>query len=182
MYYLVFLAGNALEMIWESRISARNSAELLRKGAKEIAPWIFPVMAFLYVLMYVGSFVEYTYMNRQITEWWSVSFCSLFVMAKLLKLWAVKSLGPCWTMKVLVVPGAEVVKSGPYRFIRHPNYIAVLMEIAATTLLGRAYGTFAAVFVLFSVVLRFRIRSEEAALAAHTDYAGKMTGLRRFVP
>lgn len=182
MLYEAFLVVNAIEMIWESRISARNSAALAARGAKEIAPRILAIMIFLYILMYVGSFLEYTLMNRQIPGWWFGLFLFLFAAAKLLKSWAVRSLGVFWTMKVLVVPGAAAVQTGPYRFIRHPNYIAVLLEIAATTLLGKAFLTAAVVLALFSAVLYFRIRSEEAALAQYTDYAGKTASIGRFIP
>jgi methyltransferase len=182
MLYEGFLVGNAIEMIWESWIAARNSAALIERGAKEIAPRILPIMIFLYVMMYVGSVLEYTYMHRQISGWWIGLFLSLFALAKLFKFWAARSLGPFWTMKVLVVPGAAAVQAGPYRYIRHPNYIAVLLEIAATALLGKAFLTAAVVLVLFLLVLYFRIRSEEAALAKYTDYAGKTATIGRFIP
>lgn len=181
MLYVAFLIFNAIEMFWESRISAQNSVALLARGAKEIAPRILPVMASIYLVMYVGSFFEFVLAQRALPRWWLGLFMSLFVLAKLLKFWAVRSLGPFWTMRVLVVPGTSVVKTGPYRYIRHPNYIAVLLELAATPLLGKAFYTAGIVLASFSVALYFRIRAEETALSQLTDYE-KAAAAGRFIP
>src|SRR5439155_12759996 len=120
MLYLGFLAVNAVEMIWESRVAARNSTALVEKGAVEIAPAILPLMMSLYVVMYLGCFVESSLFPRSISLWWAATFLFSFLLAKLLKWWAVSSLGGFWTMKVLIIPGAQVIKNGPYRYVRHP--------------------------------------------------------------
>lgn len=182
MLYWIFLAVNAAEMIWEARIAARNSAALLRDGAVEIAPKILPLMMLMYVVMYAGCFAESAFFQRQIATGWGFAFAGLFVLAKALKLWAVSALGRFWTMKVLILPGSTVVKTGPYRYIRHPNYVAVLLEIASTILLGKCFFTFLFVFVSFSIVLVFRIRAEEQGLLRYTDYSNEMSNRRRFVP
>ena len=174
MFYPIFLLIGAIEILWESRIASGNSRGLVEKGAIDVAPGILPVMIFLYVLLYIGSFVEYLLIPKEIPVWWSVLFVGLYLCAKGLKYWAVSTLGPYWTMKVLIIPGSEVVTSGPYRWIRHPNYDAVLLEIAATALAGKSWITFVLVFASFSVVLYHRIRCEERALAEHTNYSHEM--------
>lgn len=175
-----FLLLSLVELIFEVRLSRRNSAALVKQGAVEAAPATLPIMTGLYVLMYIGALAEYIYMKREIPWVWFSGFVALYLAAKALKFWAVSSLGPCWTMKVLVVPGSKAVTTGPYRWIRHPNYWAVLMEIAGTTLPGKALWTCALVLALFCGVLYYRIRSEENALAGHTDYSKSMAGKRRF--
>ena len=182
MLYPYFLGFHALEMLFETLISARNSRSLLQKGAIEIAPGLLPVMVFLYALMFFGSLAEYLLIARTFSFEWAAGFFILFCLAKLLKFWAIQSLGKYWTMRVLIVPQSKVATAGPYKWIRHPNYIAVLMEIAATTLLGKSFYTFAVVIVLFSVTLVFRIRSEESALRQFTDYGDQMAPKRRFLP
>ena len=182
MLYELFLAIHALEMLFETLISVRNSQTLIQKGALEITPGTLPAMIFLYVLMFLGSLVEHLWIARPLSFEWCIGFFILFCLAKLLKFWAIRSLGEYWTMRVLIVPHSSVATAGPYRWIRHPNYIAVLMEIAATTLLGKSYFTFAVVIVLFSVTLVFRIRSEESALRQFTDYGDQMATKRRFLP
>jgi methyltransferase len=182
MLYFYFLAFSAIEMLVETWISARNSKVLLQKGAVEIAPFLLPIMAFLYGIMFAGSLVEYVVIPRQIPFYWAGSFFLLFCLAKILKFWAVSSLGSFWTMRVLILPESNVVTSGPYRWIRHPNYVAVLMEIAATTLIGKCFYTFAVVIVMFSATLVLRIRHEEAGLKQFTDYSGQMGIRGRFLP
>jgi methyltransferase len=182
MLYVYFLAFNLLEMLVECWISARNSKALLQKGAVEIASFILPVMASLYGLMYVGCVTEYLFLGREISLAWAFSLGVLFCLAKALKFWAIASLGSLWTMRVLILPESKVVTVGPYRWIRHPNYVAVLAEIAATTLIGKCFYTFAIVIILFSVTLVFRIQYEERALKEYTDYGDQMAIRHRFLP
>ena len=182
MFYIYFLAISALEILFETWLSARNSRALLQRGAVEIGPILLPVMALLYAVMYCGSLAEYLWISRPLSITWILAFGLLFCLAKLLKFWAIKSLGPYWSMRVLILPESAVVTAGPYRWIRHPNYVAVLMEIAATTLIGKSFFTFIVVIALFSVTLVFRIQQEEAALRRYTDYTGRMGIRRRFLP
>jgi methyltransferase len=182
MLYLYFLALNVLEMLYESWISARNSRELIRRGAVEIAPFLLPVMIVIYAMMYTGSALEFYYHPRIVSFAWITTFALLFCAAKTLKFWAISTLGSFWTMRVLIVPKSHVVTAGPYRWIRHPNYVAVLAEIVATPLIGKCFVTLSAVVVLFSITLAFRIVREEDALKKHTDYSERMTVRRRFFP
>ena len=182
MFYTYFLAITALEILLETWISARNSRALLQRGAVEIGPMLLPVMALLYATMYFGSLAEYLWISKPVSIPWILVFALLFCLAKFLKFWAIASLGPYWTMRVLIMPESAVVTNGPYRWIRHPNYVAVLMEIAAITLIGKSFFTFIVVIVLFSVTLVFRIQQEETALKKYTDYSGRMGIRRRFLP
>jgi methyltransferase len=182
MLYFYFLVFNLLEILFEAWISARNSRELIKKGAVEIAPHLLPIMIGIYAIMYIGSWLEFLWFPRENSLLWIVGFGLLFCAAKALKFWAVSSLGPFWTMRVLILPESNVVTSGPYRWIRHPNYVAVLSEIAATPLIAKCYFTFAVVIILFSVTLALRIRKEEAALKEHTNYGDQMIVRRRFLP
>jgi len=178
MLYIAFLLITAIEMLCEVYLSHRNSAVLVDRGAIEIAPRILPVMTVLYVVMYAGSWAEYALSPKHISVLWATGFGFLFIAAKALKFWAIKSLGALWTMRVLIVPGTRVITSGPYRWIKHPNYVAVLMEIAGTTLLGKCYVTGASVLSLFFVVVYYRIRVEEHALSELTEYP---VAMRRYM-
>lgn len=182
MIYILFLAFSAMLSVFEAALSARNSKRLLQEGAIEIAPRIFPLMALLYVFLYFGSLVEYFYLPKGISVGYAASMAGLFLLAKLLKAWAIFSLRKYWTMKVLILPGTHAVTSGPYRYIKHPNYMAVLLEIAAICLAGKSFITFLIVFSLFSWILYYRVVSEEEALLEHTDYSQSMLSKRRFIP
>jgi len=179
--YTIFLTAAILEMIWEVRISQKNSAELLKSGAVEVSKKTLPVMTVIYLLTFAGAYFENMRQRPVIGVSWALTFSLMFLGAKLLKLWAVRTLGRFWTMRVLIVPGSKAVATGPYRWIRHPNYVAVLLELAAIPLLGKAFLVFLFAFLSFSGVLYFRIRSEETGLLQHTDYRNSMHDKRRFI-
>jgi methyltransferase len=88
----------------------------------------------------------------------------VFVAAKLLKWWAILTLGRFWSFHVLVLPGAPLVATGPYRWVRHPNYVAVMGEIAGVALMMRAPFTGVASAIVFGALLVARIRVEERML------------------
>ena len=182
IFYTAFLLFAALEMLWEVSLSRKNSTRLLDRGAIEIAPGILPVMTMLYLLLFAGSYAEYVLRPKHLHTSWILSFGLMFLAAKALKIWAIASLGHYWTMRVLIVPESNVVTSGPYRWIRHPNYIAVTMEIAAIALVAKSYWTLTVVLLSFVIVLFLRVRSEEEALLRYTDYSGRMSEKKRFVP
>jgi len=89
---------------------------------------------------------------------------ALFVAAKGLKWWALLSLGRCWTFRVIVVPGAQLVSSGPYRWLRHPNYVGVMGELAGVALMTGALVSGVVGIVTFGVLVRRRVLIEERAL------------------
>jgi methyltransferase len=90
----------------------------------------------------------------------------LFLLAKALKWWAMLSLGPSWTFRVIVVPGGQLVTSGPYRFLRHPNYLAVVGELVAVALVSGARVAGPIATAAFAVLMLRRIAVENQALGA----------------
>jgi methyltransferase len=107
---------------------------------------------------------------------------ALALAAQVLRYWAIRTLGPRWNVRVIVVPGAPVVTGGPYRFLRHPNYVAVVVEGFAIPLIHGAWGTALVFSAANALLLVVRIRCEERALAAHCDYAARFGAAPRFVP
>jgi methyltransferase len=89
-----------------------------------------------------------------------------FAAAKALKWWAILSLGLCWTFRIIVVPGASLVVRGPYRWLRHPNYVAVLGELAAVAAMAGAPVAGGAGIVVFAALLVKRIAIEDRAIRA----------------
>jgi methyltransferase len=107
---------------------------------------------------------------------------TLLVLAQVLRYWAVLTLGTRWNVRVLVVPGDAAIVTGPYRYLRHPNYLAVIVEGFAVPLVHSAWLTALAFTALNAALLRVRIRCEEAALAAHCGYAERFATRHRFIP
>lgn len=180
--YPAFVLIILFESLVEAAISRKNSVALIARGAIDIAPYLFPLMVLLYVFQFVGSLFEYYTASREVSATWLLIFGSVVLAAKALKFWAISALGSFWTMKVLIVPGSQTVTTGPYRWIRHPNYIAVVTESLALPLMGKAFVTTVCVAVVFSCLLFLRIRAEEHALIQYTDYSKTMATKRRFIP
>lgn len=180
--YPAAVAAAALVAFAERLVALRNERRLDGAGTPEIAPLVFRLMAPVYVLVFPAAVAEHLVLDRHPAPVFAAAMGALFVAAKLLKAWAVVHLGGAWTMKVYVPPDLRVACGGPYRFIRHPNYVAVALEIAALPLAGGAWITALAAVALFSPLLKARIRSEERALMAHPDYAAAMAAKGRFLP
>ena len=154
---LVFVTLQRLaELVW----ARRNTALLLQKGAREFGAEHYPLIVILHAAWLAGLW--WFGWNREVDAIW----LTLFFILQGLSLWVLATLGERWTTRIIVMPGAPLVREGPYRFCPHPNYIVVAGEIFV---LPAAFGLwlFALVFsALNAVVLFIRMRAESAALRA----------------
>lgn len=182
MLYVALVAVAAAVAVLERLHAARNEARLRREGAEEVAPWVFRLMVPVYAAVFPAAVAEHLAFGRRAAPAWIGSMALLFLLAKGLKAWAILSLGDLWTMRVLLSRPLRVVTGGPYRFIRHPNYVAVAIEVTALPLAGGAYRTAAIAGALFAALLLARVRTEERALLARPEYAAAMGARRRFFP
>jgi methyltransferase len=161
---VVFFAVFA-PMILESARSKRNDRFLRLQGAVEPARDVYPAMQVVYPGCFLGMIAEGWMRGGQYGGWF-VAGGMVFTLAKALKYWAVHSLGRRWTFRVLVPPNAPRVVTGPYRWLRHPNYAAVAGEIAGVALMVRAPVSGALSLLVFGALMLARIRIEEEALDA----------------
>ena len=159
---LVALVG--LERIAELVVSNRHIAAARAAGGVERGLGHYPAMVLLHTGLLVGAVVEVWVADRPFAGWLGWPMLVLAVASQALRWWCIRSLGGAWSTRVVVVPGSRLVTSGPYRWLRHPNYVAVVVEGVALPLVHTAWVT-AVVFTLANaVLLRVRIRCEEAAL------------------
>jgi methyltransferase len=164
-----------LAELWVCR---RNRRRLMARGGAEVRPETYRAMVTLHVLFLASLSLEsYPFMVPLDARTWGCTFALGLVTA--LRYWAIASLGEYWSTRVVVVPGAQVICGGPYRFLRHPIYLVLVLEFLLLPLLLRAPVT----LVLFSLAnlaaLRQRIRIEEEALRGATDYARRFGGGRK---
>ena len=157
------LSAVLIMMLTELIRSRRNERELRRRGAVEPQGDVYRALAVAYPLMFVVMAVEGSLLGP-VGDWLLVAGFLVFVAAKALKLWAVATLGLRWSYRVLVLPGAPLVATGPYAHIRHPNYFAVFGEIAGFAMMVGAFWTGIGSLLLFRVLVRRRIAIEEHAL------------------
>jgi len=158
-FAVLILALVTAERVTELFLAKRNTARQLSRGAKEIAPEHYPFIVALHAAWLCGLWL--LAWNRPIVWAWLM----VFAVLQGLRLWVLATLGDRWTTRIIVLPGAPLVKTGPYRFLSHPNYAVVVGEIAALPL---AFGLpwYALAFsILNGIVLFIRISAENAALA-----------------
>lgn len=172
--YLLLLALVAAERLAELVTARRHTAWSLERGAREYGRGHYPAMVALHTALLVGCALEAPYRPFLPVLGWTA--LGLVVAAQGLRWWCVATLGPRWNTRVLVVPGLPLVTGGPYRWLRHPNYVAVVVEGLALPLVHSAWLTAAAFTVLNALLLRVRIACEDEALAACLR-AGRLAGV-----
>lgn len=160
---LVVLVG--LERLAELVVSNRNAAWSLARGGRESGQGHYPVMVVLHTGLLVGALVEAWVRRPVVSPALAWSMLALVLASQALRWWCIATLGRRWNTRVIVVPGLAPVRRGPYRLLRHPNYVAVVVEGFALPLVHAAWVT-AVVFTLANaVLLTVRIRAENAALS-----------------
>lgn len=147
----------------EARRAASNEALQRRHGGVEAEGDVYAIMRVAYPAAFLLMIAEGAVRGHRLGLA-SLSGLVLFAASKILKWWAINSLGSFWTFRVIVVPGAPLVTGGPYRFLRHPNYVAVAGELIATALMTGARLTGPVAVVGFCLLMLKRISVEERAL------------------
>lgn len=163
---LAVLAQRLAELIY----ARRNEARLKAAGGIEHGAGHYP----LFVLLHAGWLVALwaSIPAHAPANWWLLGG---FAVAQLGRLWVLASLGRWWTTRIITLPGAPLVRRGPYRYVRHPNYLIVVAEIALLPLAFGAWGIALGFSLLNALLLAWRIRIEDRALADRRGTAGPVT-------
>jgi methyltransferase len=172
-----------VQRLWEMRVSRRHEAALRARGAIEHAPEQMPWMIAVHTGWLVGSLLEVWLLQRPFMLALAVPALLLFALGQSLRLSAMHTLGERWTVRVITpTSGEPAVARGIYRYVRHPNYLGVILEIAALPLIHGAYLAALLGSVCNALLLWARIRAEERALSQTSSYAAQFQGRPRFVP
>lgn len=153
------LALVALQRLVEMRYAERNTKALRARGAVEIGAAHYPLI----VLLHAGWLVAIILLlpHPPVIHWWLLG---VFVVLQLLRVWVITTLGPYWTTRIISLPGAALVRRGPYRFVSHPNYMVVAGEIAVLPLVFGEVWVAVVFTLLNAAILAWRIRQEETGL------------------
>jgi methyltransferase len=151
-------------MLLETAVSARHERTLRAMGAVEPDGDVYRAMAVVYPGAFAAMLLEGWWRGAPIDAWF-YGGAAVFVASKALKYWAIASLGPRWTFRVLVPPQSTLVTSGPYRWFAHPNYVAVLGELAGVAIAMRAPVAGAIGVAGFALLIYRRVGVEEKALS-----------------
>ncbi len=157
------LAFVTVERLVELALAARNTRRLCAQGAREFGAAHYPLIVALHAAWLAGLWLIGR--DRPV----SLAWLGLFAVLQLGRVWVIATLGERWTTRIIVLPGAPLVRAGPYRYLRHPNYLVVAAEIAVLPL-ALGLGVYAVVFsVLNAAALWVRIGAESRALARTSD-------------
>lgn len=150
-------------MLVEARVAAMNERTLRARGAAEPAGDVYAIMRLAYPAVFLAMILEGFFLPGHQHV---VAGVAVFLAGKLLKSWAMTSLGDAWTFRVLTVPSMRLVKAGPYRWLRHPNYVGVVGELVGVALMSgaRIGGPIGTLFFVFLMLKRVSV--EERALDA----------------
>jgi methyltransferase len=173
MLLLLIIAG---QRVWELRHAERNRKRALERGGREFGSEHFRLFIVLHTAWLLGWVVEGFYIAKTqpvLTEEAEnlgriilVAAVDIFLLAQALRYWAIYTLGDSWNTRIIVVPGAERVKRGPYKFLKHPNYVAVVLELVSVPLIFGAWRTALVASVLnAALLLLIRIPAENRATA-----------------
>lgn len=163
-WYAALLVAVALERVAELVVSRRNTAWSLARGGREFGAGHYAAMVALHVALLAACLAEVLLARRGFGPELGWPMLAVVVASEGLRWWCIASLGRSWNTRVIVVPGSRLVTSGPYRWMRHPNYLAVVAEGAALPLVHSAWVTAAAFTLVNAALLAMRIRTEERAL------------------
>lgn len=182
IWFLALLAGVAVLRVVELVISRRNQRALLNQGVRKVAEPHFRWMVLLHAGVLVGAALEVVFLRRPFIPALAASMGILFLLANATRWWVIRTLGRHWNVHVMESARLGVVTAGPFRFVRHPNYAAVVVELAALPLIHTAWLTALAGSAAHVWVLSRRLAVEEAVLLADPGYCSAMAHKARFLP
>ena len=180
--FLALLVAVALLRLVELRISKRHQRDMVGRGATKVNEPRFRWMVVLHTAVLIGSAVEVVFLHRPFIPALAGVMFVIFLVANAVRWWVIRTLGEHWNVQVVDSTRLGVVTSGPFRFVRHPNYAAVFAEMIALPLIHTAWITALVGTVAHIVVLSQRLSTEEQVLFANADYRAAMSGKPRFLP
>lgn len=181
-WFWVMLCFVICQRIVELRVANANAKWIRKQGGYEVGQKHYPLLLGIHTLFFLSLIFEVLFRDPSPPSWWYLPLL-LFLAAQGLRISCLRSLGRFWNTRIFVVPGSSPVSWGPYRFLRHPNYVVVITEILSFPLIFGAYGTAALFSVLnLLVLLGIRIPIEEEALGKATSYYKEMGDRRRWLP
>jgi methyltransferase len=177
----LLLAVAALRIV-ELRISKRHQQQIVADGGSKVTDPKFLWMVLLHTLVLIGAAVEVVFLHRPFIPYLAAISFVLFIVANIIRWWVIRTLGEHWNVQVMDSTKLGVVTTGPFRYVRHPNYAAVFLEMFFLPLIHTAWITAIAGSLAHVLVLSQRLATEEKVLFSDPDYRAAMSSKPRFVP
>ncbi|HXN51262.1 MAG TPA: isoprenylcysteine carboxylmethyltransferase family protein [Candidatus Acidoferrum sp.] len=180
--YLALLLAVALLRIFELGVSRRNQQQMIAQGATKVNNPRFRWVVLVHTAVLIGAALEVVLLRRPFIPTLAAVMFFLFLASNAVRLWVVRAMGKHWNVQVMNSMGLGVVTSGPFRFVRHPNYAAIFVEMFSLPLIHTAWITALLGCVGYAITISQRIAVEESVLFANPDYRAAMAGKPRFLP
>jgi methyltransferase len=180
--YLALLASVGVLRLVELGISRGHQERMLTQGAVRVREPHFKWIVVVHTGVVVGAALEVVLLHRPFLPLLAAPMFALFLASNLMRFWVVRTLGDLWSVEVMDSTRIGVVTKGPFRFVRHPNYTGVILEMISLPLIHTAWITALATSAAYSVTLSLRIRTEERVLMANPEYRAAMGHKPRFLP
>ena len=181
--YLLLLALVAIGRLIELRVSLRNRRGLVALGAAPVPEACFPFMVAVHAGVLGSAAAEVWFLRRPFIAPLAITMAIVFVLANALRWWVIRTLDAYWTVVVVdSAPLGGVVTGGPYRWIRHPNYVAVIAELFSLPMIYTCWITAIWGTLANAEILRRRLKTEEAVLIENPQYVTEMAWKPRFFP
>ena len=180
--YLSLLLAVALLRLYELRISRRHQREMMDRGASKVEDPQFRWMVLLHASILLGAAFEVVFLHRPFYPALAAVCLAIFLAANAVRWWVIRTLGDHWNAQVMNSTSIGIITTGPFRYVRHPNYAAVFLEMLVLPLIHGAWITAIAGSAAHVIVLAQRLDTEERVLFSDAHYREVMAGKPRFLP
>ncbi len=181
--YVLFIIGIALSRLYEVRLSKKHlQMAQSQENVHSIPEIIYPLMVAFHSCWLLSCLVEVYWLNRPFFSALGIPMLFLWLLAFSGRLWMLWTMKASWNVRIVYNPQQDIVTSGPYRYLRHPNYVIVAIEIFCIPMIHTAYLTALIGTGLNALLIWQRLKTEEAYLASLPGYSQKMGHLPRFIP
>lgn len=180
-FLILLLAVGALRII-EMRISRGNQLKMISRGVARPQDASFGIVALVHTAVLIGAAVEAVFLRRPFIPWLAATALAVFILSNAIRFWVVATLGQLWTVQVMDSTNLGIITTGPFRYVRHPNYLGVILEMISMPLIHTAWITAIAGSAAYSIALTRRVTTEEKYLLANPAYREAMGTKARFLP
>lgn len=178
LFLYIFLI---IQRLTELVIANNNEKWLKKQGAIEVGTKHYPYIVMLHSSFFISLLIEVAYYKKGLASYWVVLFIC-FMLVQALRIWTIMTLGKYWNTKIIILPHSLPISVGPYKFIRHPNYLVVILELLLVPLIFNAYITAIIFTILNLIILTVRISVEERSLIEYTKYGEVFQNRAKFTP
>jgi len=180
--YICLLVLVGIERLGEVAVSRRNQSKMRAQGAQKIREPHFPWLVAFHTVVLIAAGLEVLLLNRPLIPALAIAMLALFILSNLIRYWVIYLLADLWNIQIMDSGRIGIITSGPYRWVRHPNYVGVVLEVFSLPMIHTAWITAVAGTLGYFEILRRRIKIEDQVLMANPAYREAMGDKPKFFP